>query len=72
MLCLLQVNQMSVDTISQAITSISGERLCAIRSVFKHLKKVAANSSITKMGARNLAIVWAPNLMRFVIELNEI
>lgn len=32
----------------------------------RHLVKMASYSSETNMHARNLAIVWAPNLLRFV------
>ena len=31
-----------------------------------HLVRVASYSAETNMHARNLAIVWAPNLLRFV------
>lgn len=33
-------------------------------TLFRMLSQVAANSATTKMGARNLVIVWAPNLVR--------
>lgn len=33
----------------------------------RHLVKMASFSSETNMHARNLAIVWAPNLLRFAI-----
>lgn len=33
----------------------------------RHLVKMASFSSETNMHARNLAIVWAPNLLRFVV-----
>ena len=34
-----------------------------------HLVKMASFSSETNMHARNLAIVWAPNLLRFAYVL---
>lgn len=33
--------------------------------LMRHLVKMASYSSETNMHARNLAIVWAPNLLRF-------
>lgn len=33
----------------------------------RHLVKMASFSSETNMHARNLAIVWAPNLLRFAV-----
>lgn len=35
--------------------------------LMRHLVKMASYSSETNMHARNLAIVWAPNLLRFAI-----
>lgn len=35
--------------------------------LMRHLVKMASFSSETNMHARNLAIVWAPNLLRFAI-----
>ena len=32
--------------------------------LMRHLLRMAAHSSHTNMHARNLAIVWAPNLLR--------
>lgn len=35
--------------------------------LMRHLVKMASFSSETNMHARNLAIVWAPNLLRFAV-----
>ena len=32
--------------------------------LMRHLARLAGSSSITNMHAKNLAIVWAPNLLR--------
>ncbi|XP_052529130.1 rho GTPase-activating protein 33-like [Tympanuchus pallidicinctus] len=32
--------------------------------LMRHLACLSANSSVTNMHAKNLAIVWAPNLLR--------
>jgi Rho GTPase-activating protein 33 len=47
--------------------------LCNISSNFRtleylmrHLAKVSTNGSNTGMHSKNLAIVWAPNLLRYV------
>ncbi|XP_072216504.1 rho GTPase-activating protein 32-like [Excalfactoria chinensis] len=35
-----------------------------LQYLMRHLASLAGNSSVTNMGAQNLAIVWAPNLLR--------
>ena len=35
--------------------------------LLRHLSLVASNAAETNMTAKNLSIVWAPNLLRFVI-----
>ncbi|XP_029381592.1 rho GTPase-activating protein 31 [Echeneis naucrates] len=68
------------DKFAEAVAiQLEGERLVKIRDVLKelptphyrtleflmrHLVKMASHSSETNMHARNLAIVWAPNLLR--------
>lgn len=36
-----------------------------LQFLMRHLVKMASFSSETNMHSRNLAIVWAPNLLRF-------
>ena len=51
------------------VTLTPGAPLCrTLEFLMRHLVHMASFSAQTNMHARNLAIVWAPNLLRWVHE----
>ena len=68
----MQLKFLAVKTNVQKVTYIK-ERLISmlprheielLKGIFELLKIVNENSSVNKMNASNLAIVWSPNLVR--------
>ncbi|XP_072216500.1 rho GTPase-activating protein 32-like [Excalfactoria chinensis] len=51
-------------SMQDAIQQLPAPHYRTLEYLMRHLASLAGNSSVTNMGAQNLAIVWAPNLLR--------
>ena len=64
------INALNSDTrealpcFKEAITSLGPAQFKTLKHLMFHLQKVAQDSKDTGMSSKNLAIVWAPNLIR--------
>ncbi|XP_015705815.1 rho GTPase-activating protein 32-like [Coturnix japonica] len=53
-----------VHRMQDAIQQLPAPHYRTLEYLMRHLASLAGNSSVTNMDAKNLAIVWAPNLLR--------
>ncbi|XP_015728588.2 rho GTPase-activating protein 33-like [Coturnix japonica] len=53
-----------VQRMKDAIQQLPAPHYRTLQYLMRHLASLAGNCSVTSMDARNLAIVWAPNLLR--------
>lgn len=62
----IQLEEERLVKIRDVLKELPSQHYRTLEFLMRHLVRVASFSSETNMHARNLAIVWAPNLLRSV------
>ncbi|RLV62153.1 hypothetical protein DV515_00019615 [Chloebia gouldiae] len=60
----IQMEEARLVKIKEVLKELPAPHYRTLEFLMRHLLRMAAHSGRTNMHARNLAIVWAPNLLR--------